>query len=199
MRNLIILKLLFLVVTPWFSAFSQISNTGTSFSPNSLTITLGEEVVFTLNSTHNVVEVSQSTWEANDNTPLSGGFELDFGGGTIPASQLGIGTHYFVCSPHASLGMKGQIIVENATSVEENSLLKGFTVFPNPSNGIISIRIENEDVGSLYQINDLIGREVMKGKLTSELTEVDISGLNQGTYLVQTVGINRKIFKIIKN
>lgn len=199
MKSLLLIKLLILFTTLWFSATSQITNNGNSFTPSTITITLGEEVVFTLSSTHDVVEVSQSTWEANGNTPLSGGFQLNFGGGTVQASQLGVGTHYYVCSPHASLGMKGQIIVETTTSVEEKSLLKGIYVFPNPASNFISIRAEKNDIGSVYHINDIIGREVMSGRLTSELTEVDISSLNRGTYLVQTAGIKRKIFKFIKN
>lgn len=199
MRNLIILKLLILVVTSAFSATWNITNSGSTFTPNTITITLGDEVVFTLSSEHNVVEVSQTTWDANSATPLSGGFQLGFGGGTVQSAQLSVGTHYYVCSPHASMGMKGMIVVENVTSIDNNRLLKGFSVFPNPSNGIISIRVDKDDIGSSYQINDLIGREVLYGILSAEATQVDISNLNSGTYLVRIVGVTRRTLKIIKN
>ncbi|MCB2204575.1 T9SS type A sorting domain-containing protein [bacterium] len=88
-------------------------NSGFSFSPSSLTINVGDTVVFNLGSAHNVVEVSQATWNANGNTPLSGGFTLPFGGGTLIFSTAG--TEYYVCSPHASSGMKGTINVVQTT------------------------------------------------------------------------------------
>jgi plastocyanin len=84
-------------------------NSGFTFSPASLTISVGDTVVFSLAGSHNTVEVSQATWNANGNTPLSGGFSTPFGGGTVIFSTAG--SHYYVCSPHASGGMKGVINV----------------------------------------------------------------------------------------
>lgn len=52
-----------------------------------------------------------ATWSVNGNTPLSGGFTRPFGGGLLtPSTGLTVGTHYYVCSPHASSGMKGIIV-----------------------------------------------------------------------------------------
>ncbi|MBR9975652.1 MAG: hypothetical protein KFF77_08725 [Bacteroidetes bacterium] len=90
-----------------------ISNSGTSFTPATLSINLGDTVVFSLGTTHNAVEVSQATWNSNGNTPLAGGFSLPFGGGTVVPTATG--TYYYVCSPHASLGMKGTITVTSTT------------------------------------------------------------------------------------
>ena len=84
-----------------------ISNLGNSFSPATLTINLGDTVVFSIAGIHNVVEVSQTTWNANGNTQLPGGFSRGFGGGMVVITTTGI--HYYVCSPHASVGMKGTI------------------------------------------------------------------------------------------
>lgn len=81
---------------------------GFSFSPATLTINLGDTVVFAISPAHNVVEVTQTTWNSNGNTS-NGGFTLPFGGGTLVIGA--VGTYYYVCSPHASMGMKGQISV----------------------------------------------------------------------------------------
>lgn len=85
---------------------------GFSFSPATLTINLGDTVVFQIAPSHNVVEVSQTTWNNNGNTS-NGGFTLAFGGGTLVIGMTG--TYYYVCSPHASMGMKGQITVTQTT------------------------------------------------------------------------------------
>lgn len=91
---------------------------GFSFSPATLTINLGDTVVFSISPAHNVVEVTQTTWNNNGNTS-NGGFTLPFGGGTL---VIGIvGTYYYVCSPHAAMGMKGQITVAQ-TSIGTGAL-----------------------------------------------------------------------------
>jgi len=86
-----------------------VTNAGFAFSPSLLTINAGDTVRWTINSIHNVVEVSQATWNANGNTS-NGGFSLPFGGGTHTFSTPG--TYYYVCEPHASGGMKGRVIVD---------------------------------------------------------------------------------------
>src|ERR1035437_5829805 len=97
----------------FFSAFALYSgialcttvtivNSGFTFSPASVTINTGDSIKFVLASAHDIVEVSQTTWNASGNTPLSGGFTTPFGGGLVLPAGLAAGTHYFVCSPHAS-------------------------------------------------------------------------------------------------
>lgn len=88
-----------------------VSNSSYTFNPSVLTITQGDSINFNIDKIHNVIEVSRATWNANGNELLAG-FSLAFGGGTIQASQLSIGTHYYVSSLHSTLGMKGVIIVK---------------------------------------------------------------------------------------
>ncbi len=85
-----------------------IVDAGFTFSPAALTIAVGDTVNFTIGGAHNVVEVSFATWNANGNTS-NGGFQLPFGGGQLIFPNAG--TYYYVCSPHAGMGMKGQISV----------------------------------------------------------------------------------------
>ncbi len=70
---------------------------------------------WTLASNHNAVEVSQATYNANGTTALSGGFSVPFSG--EKKGGLSTGTHYYVCTNHASFGMKGQVIVQGGTLV----------------------------------------------------------------------------------
>jgi plastocyanin len=88
-----------------------ITNTGSTFTPNNLTVTQGDTVIFNIVKSHNAVEVSKNTWDNNQNTAIPGGFSLPFGGGTVLSSDLELGSHYYVCTPHAAFGMKGTITV----------------------------------------------------------------------------------------
>ena len=87
-----------------------ITNAGFSFSPADVTINVGDSVQWQLAGIHDVVEVTQNTWNANGNTPKVGGFSTGFGGGTVTFNTPG--TYFYVCSPHASIGMKGKITVQ---------------------------------------------------------------------------------------
>jgi plastocyanin len=176
-----------------------ITNSGYSFTPDTITITYGDTVSFSLESIHNAVEVSQDTWDANGNTPLASGFSLPLGGGSVSTDLLSVGTHWYVCSPHASLGMKGVIIVEGATTaikVIQPQLNVSF--YPNPVTDIVSIRTSEEVVGSPYSITDLTGRQILTGKLNDESVSIDISSFETGIYLLQIGEQRRRTFKMIK-
>ncbi|MEE2700477.1 MAG: gliding motility-associated C-terminal domain-containing protein [Bacteroidota bacterium] len=97
------------VIAPAYS-LPKIQNQGLSFSIDTLYVNVGDSVNFQIGATHNVVEVSQSTWLSNGTTS-NGGFSTNFGGGMIAINSIGI--HYYVCQPHAALGMKAIIIATN--------------------------------------------------------------------------------------
>jgi plastocyanin len=119
-----------------------VTNSGFTFVPDEITVNQGDTVVFSLGSIHNAVEVSKATWDANGNTP-DGGFSLGFGGGQVIMDTPGI--FYYVCQPHASLGMKGIInVTGTATSVEEegdisNSSKDILSFYPNPVSDMMTL------------------------------------------------------------
>lgn len=114
-------------------------SSGMTFSPETVTINQGDSVKFTIDGSHNAVEVNQTVWNANGTTS-NGGFSIPFGGGTVVPSKLAVGTHYYVCTPHASFGMKGKIIVQAATSLEEAKSEKSLIALTNPISDRINIQ-----------------------------------------------------------
>jgi plastocyanin len=191
-----------LVLLPGITGFGTtwtITNSGFTFSPSTITITEGDDVIFSLEGIHTAVEVSQSTWNANGNTLIPGGFQTSLGGGLVPSTKLGVGTHYYVCGPHSSEGMKGIIIVQTMSGVEDKQEGINLSVYPNPSNNIIMIKCGNSLIGNQFYISDQEGRPLLKGKLTDVTTPIDISQLNSGIYLLQIVDQKKQIIKIVKN
>ncbi|MBU46663.1 MAG: hypothetical protein CMD28_04455, partial [Flavobacteriales bacterium] len=89
-----------------------ITTIGMSFSPDTIVCDVGDTISFILGGSHNAVEVSDSTWLAGGNTPLSGGFSFGYGtaGMYIPDDCH---TFYYVCQPHSQAGMKGVIIAHH--------------------------------------------------------------------------------------
>jgi len=162
----------------------QIVNIGVTFSPATLNINQGDDVIFTLNSIlHNAVEVSQASWNADDATPLSGGFSVQFGGISINIGQLGVGTHYYVCTNHVTFGMKGTIIVQGVLAVPETKLQDELLIYPNPVKD--NITVQYTPSGSEIVEMKLFD---LQGTLVNVLLQkTRIAGLYTGTFLLNTI------------
>ncbi len=147
-----ILSLAFMLSTSLtaFCTTWTINNAGTTFTPNNITIAQGDSVRFTIASSHNVREVNQTTYTANGTAALAGGFQLGFGGGLLLPAQLGVGAHYFVCVPHASMGMKGTINVTGTVGIANTEFLATISIFPNPTSKILNIESVSSIVGTNY-------------------------------------------------
>lgn len=175
-----------------------ITNTGETFSPASITVNFGDTIEFVLDGSHNAVQVSQTTWNANGSTPLAGGFQTSFGGGTVYTANHGTGTYYYVCSPHASLGMKGVIQVEGTSNIPLPAKERTFGMYPNPADNILFIRIENWKPGINFRVLDITGRAVLEGTLVAVISEIDISRLSTGVYIMQVPNLKGQKFKVVK-
>ena len=88
----------------------KVATSGFEFQPKEVMISVGDSVEFTTASNHNVVEVEKAAWTAGESTAKSGGFSVDFGA-TKAVTFSKAGTYYYVCKPHAGMGMKGVITV----------------------------------------------------------------------------------------
>lgn len=160
-----------------------------TFVPATITITFGDSVNFQLASIHNAVEVSLATWEANGITPLPG-FSTPDGGGKVLPAQLAIGTHYYVCTHHvATMGMKGTIIVQSATGIEETAMLANINIYPNPTNGKFSIEFNNADIPSekdcSLEIYNIRGQKIYQTPVLDPTSVFDLSNQSDGIYFIK--------------
>ena len=89
----------------------EVKTSGLSFSPDEVTINSGDTVKFITGGSHNAVEVTEDDWDAGKKTAKVDGFSVGFGE-TKEITFDSPGTYYYVCQPHAALGMKGKIIVK---------------------------------------------------------------------------------------
>jgi len=184
-----------------FSATFTISNSGTSFTNAAITIADSDIVNFSIGANHNAVEVSEVTWTAKGNTPLAGGFSLPFGGGTVPADKLTPGIHYYVCTPHAAIGMRGTITVLNPTGIAENKLKDGISIYPNPSSGSFQLKLDNSFATKNYDL----GIYTLKGEKVyaqpdiqqQNSSNIEISDLPKGVYIVRINGKKENYYRKI--
>ena len=86
-----------------------VKSVGMNFSPDTIICNIGDTINFILGQSHNAVEVDQNTFLSNG-ISSNGGFYIGYGqtGSFIPINTQ---THYYICQPHVSSGMRGVIIV----------------------------------------------------------------------------------------
>ena len=87
-------------------------------------------------------------------------------------------------------------IYSEVHGVEEDGPSTGsgtFTVYPNPTNGIIAIQHSSFSIHhSEFQIANLMGQTVLSGNINAENQQIDVSSLPQGMYFITFAGETRK-------
>jgi hypothetical protein len=135
------------------------------------------------------------------NPLLSATFELQSGSSAIDAGS----NAYLPVTTNTDLFSNARIFnttvdlgcyeYGSALGTNEYKGFYNFSVYPNPSNGIINIE-SDEDIDEVV-IHSLQGRVILKSKVS----KIDISDLSNGIYLMQIKTIDGKLGtkKIIKN
>lgn len=78
--------------------------------------------------------------------------------------------------------------------LDENSI----SIYPNPTNNIITVELEQIYTNTSITINNALGQTVVEEPLTSKLQQIDVSELAEGLYFVNiSSGIHRKQLKLI--
>lgn len=91
-----------------------------------------------------------------------------------------------------------RILSLQSLGIKEVSQNDKAIIYPNPSNDYIKIQLNNDIHNSTYTIIDQLGKNVLSGKLTSEISVLDITKLSKGVYFLKIGNQNQEAFKIIK-
>lgn len=92
-----------------------------------------------------------------------------------------------------------------ATGIQQSSLLNHFDIFPNPTEGKLTITFNTADLNLvLFELYDISGRLILQTTEQTNLSkehrkELNIDYLDKGTYILQITQNNlKKVYKIIK-
>jgi PKD repeat protein len=139
------------------------------------TFTGTNEITFT-NTSQNMVFPSAIIWNFGD-----GNQETTF---LDPTHEYLANSTYTVCMEVVNGSGCSDEICKTVTvigvGVKENSSTTSFTIFPNPSNGLITV---NYPTSSIVIITNVIGKEVYRNNINAN-SSLDLSHLPVGTYLV---------------
>ena len=99
-------------------------------------------------------------------------------------------------------GIQQPYEVYNVISIDEVSYTELIDVYPNPTQGKLTIELQELDLRMIdCQVYDLKGNLVQNIKINSLKTDIFLDEVTSGTYLVyvKQVGKTIQTFKIIKN
>ncbi|MCK5028269.1 MAG: T9SS type A sorting domain-containing protein [Bacteroidales bacterium] len=126
-----------------------------------------------------------------DDTKITGAYSNKY----IPEIE---GKYHTVVSSYPCISDKSNIIdyiVEFVLNMEENK----FIIYPNPVSTIINIEFINYDSAYELLLLDVSGRIIKKKNINSTITNVDISDLSSGIYIIQLITneqiLNKRIIK----
>lgn len=78
----------------------------------------------------------------------------------------------------------------------------GLNLYPNPTDSVINIELNNSQAQQTFQVFDILGKQVLKGKSnSSENFQIDVSHLERGLYIIQIAdgGHKTETKRFIKN
>ena len=100
-----------------------------------------------------------------------------------------IGSNNYLCSFHPG-SMSGIItVVADGTLSNKDFSLESFNISPNPAKSFFKLELPNQINKVNLQVYDVLGKEILNKYLSSE-SIVDISGWNNGIYLVKVSSDN---------
>ena len=175
---------------------------GFSYSPATLTVSVGDVVTIAASGAHPLAEVSQTTWNANGTATLSTGFGTKTSSYTFTITSAS--DIYYVCTNHVTMGMKGMITVSSVGVKEQANQISGISVFPNPAKNQFSVKFNSSENGNVTaKLYSICGQEIESLTVNKEFfvgtTTLNFDLQNQipaGVYFVQ---LNYNSKKITKN
>jgi len=83
------------------------------------------------------------------------------------------------------------IIVEKSTGIKELTDLENISVYPNPSNGIFNIAVDDDNDIQSIEVFDLLGKKVFEANdLSGANAIINLQNASKGMYLIKVKTIN---------
>jgi len=160
-------------------------NLNMEFSPITPVITLTNGVTMTVDAQANA---SLQWINCSDLTPIAGAT-----GTTFTASMNGV---YAVVASNACASDTSACSTVNSVGLETLSS-NVISVFPNPTNELLTVQVPVAFLGSEWNLVDIRGRQVLNGQVDIEQFQLNLSDLARGTYWL-SLGSNQPI-QVVKN
>ena len=165
-----------------------------NFTPDAILVDLAVDPTITFTNTS--ANTTSRVWNFGDGT-------TDYTDAVISHTYTQAGTYdvsLIVFHGMCSDTMTVTVEVINSTGIEPLLNEVDFSVFPNPTNGMITLSTSHQQT-LYYGVQDIYGREIISTAEFSKKAELDLSDLSPGIYLVviENESKARVVKRIIKN
>ncbi|MBX2983984.1 MAG: T9SS type A sorting domain-containing protein [Flavobacteriales bacterium] len=89
------------------------------------------------------------------------------------------------------------IYYSGTVGIEDHEANAGITLYPNPADGNVTIRTNDQIAGVPYHVYDSLGNCVLQGLVGDGLTTIGLNGIAPGVYSVRIEGTN-KVLKLVR-
>jgi len=83
------------------------------------------------------------------------------------------------------------MLIEHTEGIEDIGSANAVSIYPNPSSGLITISVKSFTGNMHVSVFDILGQMQLQQSLDKPQTDVDISGLSKGIYMVRVGGGNK--------
>lgn len=90
---------------------------------------------------------------------------------------------------------------DTALSIDDLNNSLELSLYPNPTTSILNIELNTSEVRLDFQVFDILGKQVIKGRSNSQNhLKIDVSNLQQGLYLIKIASEDKNVTKrFVKN
>ncbi|HXU27619.1 MAG TPA: T9SS type A sorting domain-containing protein [Bacteroidia bacterium] len=189
-KTITLFACLIFITQSLLAAKHTITISGFAYSPISVNAVVGDTISIAASTTHPLVQVDQTNWNANTPTAMAGGWGTKTITYTFTVSTPG--TIYYGCVNHmASMQMKGQINVTTASVKQIAATTNKATLYPNPTtNGEFTVKLDNNSTNGKVTLYNLEGKLLETYILTAGIAEIKTK-LPTGAYFY-SVTVNQK-------
>jgi hypothetical protein len=172
--------------------------------PTSTQVNIGNQAIFTTSANGGTYQ-----WQVDSGS----GFQNITNGGqfsgattntlTVSNTSMTNSTNQYRCvvtsNTCSTTSNAATLTVINNVGIDEANQLNNFEIYPNPTSNFVTVRFNNNLLGSKYQIIDNTGRIVLSGLLLNENQIIELNTLSAGIYSFSVIGELSKTMKLVKN
>ncbi len=134
---------------------------------------------------------------------VSSGGSFNNGSGSASITVGQTFSNYFAGSNGSiSAGVQKSIEIYTLSTPESTPISINAVMYPNPSKEFINLKIESSSIiGLSYTLYNINGKELKKGKLAKQNTQLNLKNFKAGIYFLRVMKKNKqiKVFKLIKS
>ena len=92
-----------------------------------------------------------------------------------------------------------ELVYDTPTSVDDEFTKKDIIAFPNPTAGLVNLKISEIGADASIQLFDVVGNKLMEKPAESDVEQIDLKNFSSGVYFLHiTKDMKKKTIKIVK-